>query len=432
MGTNMGPLVSGIIKGIAQGRKEKSERERQAPLLKAQSEKAKLDLQKMKMQMSFLDIIKQKMAESGGTPNPQPNEQPPQAQDPTQFGESFKGVPYALPPEQGQQQGIPAGQPQQGAGGQPQQPQRGVSDMLAGLSMNDLIGLKVSGGPDLTPLASLNSRNQHNKVLERNSTASLNERMQHNDILEQNAAKTINLTEEMNRFKRGEIVYQTKMVNGEEWKFPVYKTGEPASTIAPYKAKDKKGLPVEAATKLQGMSAGVEGIQTIFNTITKPDGSIDKEKLFQLKPLAAFGGPVPDFLVKAFSDQPPVGQQMHTLIAQAYESLIRGESGAAVPEEELVRLSKRYGIDWTQDDKTVKLRMNQLMNVLQGTIKAIDPKDRYLYNKDDVVKRIHKDGIEEYVLLPTVDDNGLQIGKIYPGEGGSTAEYLGGGKWRMQ
>ena len=77
-------------------------------------------------------------------------------------------------------------------------------------------------------------------------------------------------------------------------------------------------------------------------------------------------------------------------------------------------------------------------NVLKGTVKAIDPSDRYRYNPDDLAKRVYPDGREEYVLLPKpggtvpAQEGGFQIGDIYENESGQKAKFIGDGKWELQ
>jgi len=60
------------------------------------------------------------------------------------------------------------------------------------------------------------------------------------------------------------------------------------------------------------------------------------------------------------------GRQASTLILDAMEAKLRAESGAAVPEPEVKRMAKRYMPSPLDDDKTIKMKLDNLGAYLSG------------------------------------------------------------------
>jgi len=407
---------------------------------------------------------------AGPTSPGQPSKQTPGQTSGPQFGSSFN-LDKAGGPGTGSGGVDPAvltgalsgGENQQAVPGQPGQGGGGAVDQIVQGQMNPLVAAfaKKITGIDVPGALRLGETRRSNKVREDVSQASLDERISsgekrraltkssqietesQNDI--QNA-----LNKRKQDFSESEVVWKRRMIDGVEWDVPFTKQGNEIKSIERIKTKGKKGQSVETAAKSESMKSGIRGVKKVRKMITNPDGTINKKKLAQLKPIPFLSSrPIPDWMVKAipgFSDQPPVGQRMASMYNQAMESLIRGESGAAVPPEELVRLAIRYGIDWTQGDATIKFRMDELETILSGSVQAIDPQNLHLYKKEDVFIRVytenkngHFKGEREAIVLPKgdgsmpqpssdkVDD--FEIGQIETDADGNKAKYTGGGVW---
>jgi hypothetical protein len=127
---------------------------------------------------------------------------------------------------------------------------------------------------------------------------------------------------------------------------------------------DKKGLPAEGAAKLKLAETGLQDIIEFEKILIQEDGSINRKLLTQMK------GNIP------FTQ----GREANSLVLNAIEAKLRAESGAAVPEEEVTRMMKKFVPDILDNDKTIKSKVRRLKLFLGGTVEIIDPNKTYTRN----------------------------------------------------
>jgi len=417
MGTNMGPLVSGIIKGIAQGRKEKSERERQAPMLKLKSEEMKLQLQEAKNKQSLMNMLMKNLPQGGG--QPQQQQEPPQP-DPTQFGNSF----------------APDGVPDQNIGPpQPEQPQPGVADQIAGQQMSPtmLALLKQATGVDMVPGLSLEQRREANKRLERQGDERIALTTQQNKFNRNYKDKT---------FARGNTEGSYKEVwNPEQGRMdkvwvPKYKGGvtvggRPALSGKPNEREVKIpsadlqkwvnpknfGAAKLGMTPLEAEASGyikvtgeqqkaVGDFQSVFNLLDQIEVLMD-EVFPQTEDL---GGRI------AGGTKRKVGSILQTNPSAAkLDKLIKGS---------MAKIIRAMGEKGTLSDGDVKRALNLFPLLTDDADVA-----RGMFSS---LKGLFNSNARAVFGQPKPAKDDFQEGAIYPGEGGTTAKYLGGGQWEVQ
>ena len=437
-GANFGAFLGGMSQGKQRGRENEKQdllmeqqtkqMLAQAKLIEAQTKLANLGMsaKEADMQMAaekqaaMLDYIERRRGGGGADPNAMVGQDG--GMQSTQFGGFGNQQPTGVIDQIAELQGGP----QQGRSN------RGSSGMEAAI-VKELFGLDAIGA------GRMDEQGTHNQNLE----AMAEKRYQANNLVAKTITDKFGNTYEVfvDRTKQGPM--QTKsapalslsdigqLQKGGERLQP---RGQTLQDVSAGGVQFKKeGLPLEAAAKTSGMQSGIQGIKQIQAEIINPDGTIDRSKLWQMKPLPFMNSPMPDWAVGIANSvmgkkpQPAVGQMFFTHMAQATESLIRGESGAAVPDTEIIRLLKRYGIDWTQDDETIKGRMNALLGVLGGTIELIDPNQRHRFGKEDITYRVKQNGEKEYIGLP--DEQGFTVGAKYYNAEGDVKTYMGKGKW---
>lgn len=108
----------------------------------------------------------------------------------------------------------------------------------------------------------------------------------------------------------------------------------------------------EKAAKEQLINQAVEYIPTIRSLIL-PGGKIDRTNVAMSQVRMPF----------------TEGRQASTLILDAVEAKLRAESGAAVPDQEVKRIAKRYIPQIGDDDNTVMMKLDNMEQFLYGTQK---------------------------------------------------------------
>ena len=91
-----------------------------------------------------------------------------------------------------------------------------------------------------------------------------------------------------------------------------------------------------------------------------------------------------------------MGREATSLINNALEAKVRIESGAAVPEQEIVRMAVRFKPSVFDTERQAKNKMNRLARFLSGAIEILDPNKRY---GTDIIKFTGEGG-KEYAWVP--------------------------------
>jgi len=360
-------ILSGFMQGYSGTKNANRDRDEKKIMADLQKQKMKLDLENAKQRSQFINLITQQMQQQNTqATTAQPGTGPTEAKKPDILDTLAKYTPQSSEAKLPQARG-----------------QGGLDDTIQ--DPNFLIASKGAGF-DMTSIASLMDRKQRGNVLERQGDQRIAESIRATNLADADRDRVP--LSELPNFRDSEGRMPPPGTRYQDLSSPKWRRVPAAQTI-------------EAATKSQGMRAALRGIRRVREIIFNNNGTVNRTKLAQYRPIPFIAQSVPDVVVRAFSNEPPVGQQIQTMLAQGFESLIRGESGAAVPPEELVRLAKRYGIDWTQDDKTIRLRLDTLESILSGTVRVVDPKDIGAFDPSDVTYRVLPDGNKEYLLLPT-------------------------------
>lgn len=174
-------------------------------------------------------------------------------------------------------------------------------------------------------------------------------------------------TLEQERFEK-EFTKTTEVKGGET--FEVFRRlqarGGGVSPVAPggtlrFKTKERKALPSEAAGKLGLLVTGIQDIRDFKAMVIKSNGKVDRRLLAEMKTNFPFSR----------------GREAFSLAFNAIEAKLRIESGAAVPEEEVVRMARRFVPSVLDNDSTVKSKIRRMDLFLAGTAEAIDPNKTY-------------------------------------------------------
>lgn len=129
------------------------------------------------------------------------------------------------------------------------------------------------------------------------------------------------------------------------------------------------GKPAETAGKQAGIKVAKENLKDL-NKLFFPEGKLDRGLIAKMN---VPGGGLP------FS----TGRDANLLISDTINSRIRLESGAAITEEELKRISKRFTPSVFDDARTVKLKMNLFNKFLDNANLLLDPSGLFNEGKFD-------------------------------------------------
>jgi hypothetical protein len=123
-------------------------------------------------------------------------------------------------------------------------------------------------------------------------------------------------------------------------------------------------LTPEQAAKAQLIQGALDNQDVIDSLLFKEDGTVDRTN-------------VATATVKApFSE----GRTMNVVLKDSLEAKIRAESGAAVPDTEITRLSERFMPSVIDSDETIRVKRALLKQFLNGTFDKFDPTGRFLRN----------------------------------------------------
>jgi hypothetical protein len=189
---------------------------------------------------------------------------------------------------------------------------------------------------------------------------------------------------DLRQFEQGGVTY--------EQPFNPY-TNEP--TAGASVKSEKKPMAGEVAGKMGMLQSGLNAITQVQQMLL-PSGEPDGHTY---KVLAQMEANLPW----------TTGRQAGALIDDALEGKLRIESGAAVPDQEVKRMAKRFKPSVTDQPALIKQKLARMETYLRGTIELLDPNKNYGKNIETFTA---EDG-KKYVVKP---NNKLDEAK--------TAEYL--------
>jgi hypothetical protein len=160
---------------------------------------------------------------------------------------------------------------------------------------------------------------------------------------------------------------------------------------------EKKPMATDAAGKLGMLTSGLDGLKEARGIIM-PNEKPDYKVLGQMELNLPW----------------TKGRQAGSLIDDALEGKIRIESGAAVPDQEIKRMAKRFRPGVADHPELIKQKLDRLETYLTGTIETLDPNKNYGQNAE-IFKA--KDG-KKFVLVPkdTKKDRDKQLEGILFGK----------------
>lgn len=145
---------------------------------------------------------------------------------------------------------------------------------------------------------------------------------------------------------------------------------------------EKKPMPGDTAGKMGMLQSGLDAI-TQVQKMLMPNGEPDMQTY---KVLAQMDANLPW----------TTGRQVGSLIDDAIEGKIRIESGAAVPDQEVKRMAKRFKPSVTDQPELIKQKLTRMETYLRGTIELLDPNKNYGKN----VETFTAENGKKYVVQP--------------------------------
>jgi hypothetical protein len=107
----------------------------------------------------------------------------------------------------------------------------------------------------------------------------------------------------------------------------------------------------EEAGKFAMMDNAVKNVDAVVKSITKTDGSIDRQKVFS----AQFNIPFTE------------GRDLNSMMEDAISAKLRAETGAAANAEEVKSISKRFNLSSLDSDEVIKSKTTRLRRFLNET-----------------------------------------------------------------
>ena len=120
-------------------------------------------------------------------------------------------------------------------------------------------------------------------------------------------------------------------------------------------------LSPEQAGRFARAYEGMLSTKQVMNKLVLPNGQVDRKLLAEMTLWGTSGAPWTP------------GRQIATKIAQALWAQLRAESGAQVTENEVKNIWIQYGPRYTDDDKTVIMKLGDIYRVLAGSVISVDP-----------------------------------------------------------
>lgn len=171
--------------------------------------------------------------------------------------------------------------------------------------------------------------------------------------------------------------------------------------VTPIPGSNAANLSPEQAAKAQLIEGGIAGVEDVRNMLTDEDGSIDRSTVIGMT---------------AGNYSLGESREARVKMLDAIEGKLRAESGAAVPESEVIRIGERFMPSPLDSDELIFERLNMLDGFLKGSYKKIftsgeyDPRvadeivnsvfsDSGVGNTTDAIPSIKTD--EDYAKLPS-------------------------------
>lgn len=181
---------------------------------------------------------------------------------------------------------------------------------------------------------------------------------------------------------------------------------DPTKGVKPVPGGSKDTLKGEQAAKVQMLRTARKAAKGIRKLIFDKDGNIDTLNLIN----AAINLPGSD------------GRLLRTRMEFGIQAITRGETGAAMPPEEVENTRLRFMPSALDSKEIVKLKLEMFNDFLGGTLKLIDPTDRFFEERfvpDDGIdpglrfddekfdaeleKRVKKSGITVEVVATPIE-----------------------------
>ena len=385
--TGLGSFMAGIMKGMGKSRIQKREDARQDAVDKRQMSKDKIDLQNaknkqdmMKMLMPYLQNLQGDQAQTTlpAIPETKPF-------TPTIFGDSFpEGTTGLAQPEQPPIEQEPIDIPGQIAQSQMNPMAAAMIKAMSGVDVPGALSLQESRKKTGISRESLEERIRGAGVREDISERTLEETIKSNE-------RKFNFEKLKFEFTKSKPVWKTRTVDGVEWEYPYTQTGEPFP-LAPIRKGGKKAMSAETAGKFQMAKTGVTALNAVRSglfTKSKAGKEVLNKKTFR------------DFTLRTPWS---VGRTLRQNMDDALETKLRIESGAAVPDQEVVRMNKRLLPSVFDNEAGIKNKLNRLKSFLDGTVETLDPNKIYGNN----VEMFTDESGQKFVVVPK---NG-QAGKV--------------------
>ena len=180
--------------------------------------------------------------------------------------------------------------------------------------------------------------------------------------------------ERRNQFTESELLTEDFEQNGVPMRRYVTKYGR--QQVGPaFPTGGKKPMVAESAGKLAMVEQGASDLQLAKNIILDENGEPRKDILLQMA-VGKAGMPWTK------------GREAKAYLLNAMEGKIRIESGAAVPDPEIVRLSLRFMPSIFDTPELAKNKLLRLEEYLNGVIEKLDPNK--IYSKDTLIVETEK------------------------------------------
>lgn len=153
----------------------------------------------------------------------------------------------------------------------------------------------------------------------------------------------------------------------------------PASGVVPIPGGPAATLTPEQSAKAQLVQGSIDNATVLDRLLFDPDGTPNRTQIANMN--VPFGG-------TPFTE----GRTANALLKDAVEAKIRAESGAAVPESEVIRAMERFKPSVLDSDETIKTKRALLNQFLQGTYDKFDPTGTFKRNEtlDALIKDADK------------------------------------------
>lgn len=160
--------------------------------------------------------------------------------------------------------------------------------------------------------------------------------------------------------------------------FKLKEPGNPSAGVTPIPGGPADKLTPEQASKAQMLTTALKASEGIRELVFKKDGTLDLVNILNMR----------------LNTPRSLGRKLKVMMEPGIQAITRGETGAAMPPEEVENTRLRFSPAIGDTPEIVNLKLDMFQDFMTGTLKLIDPSGRFNNARFNSEFEIRKQEIE--------------------------------------